>query len=82
MRLDINSQDFRDAKNHIYGLVHNVCLNDKEQEILIKTLQEEEQRMIDNREPGDVIIKHLLYPIMDGLSYGNWPWIVNTLKIK
>lgn len=77
MRLDRMGQDYRDAKNHVYGLAHNVCKDGKEQKALLAAMQYTEQEMIKSGESGEAIILTLLGIIMDGLNYGNWPWIKN-----
>jgi hypothetical protein len=81
MRLDIMDKDYREAKNHVYGLAHNVCINGIEQKILLNELRSVEFEM--RAESGQTIISTMLGIILDGLHYGNWPWIkngVNTLK--
>jgi hypothetical protein len=83
VRLDSMSQDFRDAKNHVYGLAHNVCVDGLEQRALLNALSESETEMIRADEDGKAIILTLLGIIIDGVQYGNWPWVknaVNTLK--
>jgi len=74
MRLDRMSQDYRDAKNHIYGLAHNVCLDGKEQQALLSTIQDVELEMHKNGEDGKQIIITMLGVVFDGLRFGNWPW--------
>jgi hypothetical protein len=85
VRLDSMSQEYRDAKNHVYGLAHNVCVNGKEQKTLISAMQDVERQMVTNGEDGKHIILTLLGIIIDGTQYGNWPWVkngVNTLETK
>lgn len=84
-RLDRMDQDFRNAKNHIYGLAHNVCCNAGEQGYLLAVLGDIEMECYKNGATGQQIIRNLLTPIMDGLEFDNWPWIkngVNVLEIK
>lgn len=84
-RLDILEQDYRDAKNHLYRLAHNVCINGKEQAVLMTTLTKIEMHALNYGMEGKDIIKELLSCIYDGLAYDNWPWIkngVNTLENK
>lgn len=77
----LNDQSYRDALNHVYGLAHNVCINGKEQKFLIAHLQDIEFVMIANGETGDRTIKELLCVIIDGLKFGNWPWIKNGINL-
>jgi hypothetical protein len=82
VRLSRLDQDYRDAKNHVYGLAHNVCVNGKEQHALLSALGDVEMQMLKGGEDGKAIILTLMGIIIDGLQYGNWPWIkngVNTL---
>jgi hypothetical protein len=74
VRLDRTSQDYRDAKNHIYGLAHNVCLNGKEQQALLSAMGNAEMEMYRVGEDGKQIILTLMGIILDGLRFGNWPW--------
>ena len=74
MRLDSTSQDYRDAKNHIYGLAHNVCVDGIEQKRLLACLGKIELTCIESGISGKDTIRALLNPIMDGLIYNNWPW--------
>ena len=80
MRLDRSEQDFRDAKNHVYGLAHNVCVNGKEQNALLAAMQSTEMQMIKEGGTGEEIILSLLCILFDGLNYGNWPWIKNAVN--
>lgn len=73
MRLSRTSQDYLDAKNHIYGLAHNVCLNNKEQEALILAIRDVEVEMSRAKEDGEQVIITLMGIILDGLKFGNWP---------
>ena len=59
-RLDTMESDYREAKNHIYGLAHNVCIDGKEQKSLLSALHEAEMEMLGNGENGLKIIKDLL----------------------
>jgi len=72
-RLDSMNQDYRDAKNHIYGLAHNVCLNGKEQKVLLAYLGDIEMHSLKYGESGERIIQLLISAIYDGLAFGNWP---------
>lgn len=81
IRLSVGTTDYTDAKNYIYGLAHVVCRNGKEQKILLDTLHEIEYYSLTHGDEGHVIIRKLLNPIMDGLQYGNWPWIKNGVNI-
>lgn len=84
-RLNKNEQSYRDAKNHIYGLAHNVSINGREQNALVRALQQIEEEGINDGASGQQIIRSMLFTLIDGLEYGNWPWIkngVNTLKSK
>ena len=79
-RLDRLEQDYRDAKNHIFGLAHNVCINGKEQAFLLRVLGDIEMESLKSGASGEQTIRNLLYPIIDGLSFGHWPWIVNGVN--
>lgn len=82
-RLDYTEQSFRDAKNHLYGLAHNVCVNGKEQNALLHAMGQTELRLYEEGASGLAVISILMGIITDGLRYGNWPWIqngVNTLE--
>ena len=77
--------DFASAKTHIYGLAHNVCHTGQEQRALITVLHKIEEECIGRGASGSETIQQLMFPIMNGLMYGNWPWIkngVDTLKEK
>jgi len=77
----LENQEFRDAKQHVYGLAHNVCLNGKEQKALLDRLKDIEQHCMICGESGQRTIQLLLSCIYDGLAFGNWPWIVNGKDI-
>lgn len=84
-RLHKLEQDYRDATGHIYGLAHNVCINGEEQNALVTALQNIELEGLKDGADGQLIIRNMLFTIVDGLAYGNWPWIkngVNTLEVK
>ena len=81
IRLDRLKQDYRDAKNHIYGLAHHVCVDGKEQAFLLNHLGEVETHCLNHGMDGKDIIRELLNPIIDGLHYGNWPWIKNGVNV-
>lgn len=66
-------RDFLQAKDRVYGLAHNVCLNGKEQRALLSKLQDMELDMIQNRENNETIIVTLLDVIMDCFRYNEWP---------
>jgi hypothetical protein len=68
-RLDRLEQNYRDAKNHIYGLAHNVCVNDKEQAALLSALGDVEMQMLKGGEDGKYIILTLMGIIIDSLQY-------------
>jgi len=68
VRLDASSQDFIDAKQHVYGLAHNVCLNGEEQRALLNELHDAENQLIANGWSGQTIIKTLLKVIADKLN--------------
>jgi len=79
-RLDSTEQSFRDAKNHVYGLAHNVCLNGKEQKVLLAYMGDIEIHSLKCGESGQRIIQLLISCIYDGLAFGNWPWIINSVN--
>lgn len=82
-RLDSSSDCYRSAIQHVYGLAHNVSNDKAEQDSIFYRMQEIERQCIEEGTSGLETVKELLSVILDGLSYGNWPWIVNgvnTLK--
>ena len=79
-RLDSMEDDFRHAKNHVYGLAHNVAFLPGEQRALLSYIGEVEYNLYKEGASGERIIIELLGIIMDGLKYGNWPWIRNGLN--
>ncbi len=70
----MTSEDYRRAKDHVYGLAHNVCESGTEQAQLVDVLREIETVGYKNGMKNIKIIKQMLFPIMDGLQFGNWPW--------
>jgi hypothetical protein len=76
----LEEQCLRDAKNHVYGLAHNVCNNKEEQAELLGVLQGIEKESILNGATGEQLIRNLLCPILDGLLWRNWPWDIRRFK--
>lgn len=67
MRLDISTQSFRDAKNHIYGLAHNVCINGNEQRELLAHMLDIELKLMKDNSDGKEIILNLLGLVIDAV---------------
>lgn len=80
-RLDRMEADFRDAKNHVYSLAHNVCINDgKDQHALVDALRDIELHGLKCGDSWQRIIQCMISCIYDGLAFGNWPWIKNSVN--
>jgi hypothetical protein len=70
----MTEQDFQNARQHIYGLAHDLAPDEQKQQQLITEIQQAELHSIRGGASNMDTIKLMLSPIMDGALYGNWPW--------
>ncbi len=78
MGVNLESDDYLQAKNAMFSLAHALGKNKQQQDDLIKALKVIE---LEN-EPDENIIRDMLGLFLDGLSYGNWPWTLHARLVK
>lgn len=76
-----STQDFLDAKNYVFALAQSLCLDELERSSLTKALNDVENQLMSEGDSNKKIIELMLTTLLDGLKYGNWPWVMNGLNL-
>jgi len=64
------STDYHNAKDHIYGIAHNMGKDREEQIKLVDELHKIEMRYLTNKSSKEETIKEMLYILVNTLNEG------------
>ncbi len=68
--MELNNREWREANRKLLDVVMHVAPTEKEQQAFTSLVNETRW---ENFEDEEIVFKHLLNALSDGIRFGNWP---------